>query len=164
VHLASGVECGDRIIRAGHFSYVIAIGLVLIGAARHFKLPPRPLRAEPPNTADDRTDVTPVSFFRADEGDDLVALRIALPVVLYQIWGVFVAPGLSPAYNRWSRRSSESSYSCSCCGMALRVCRRFSRIFRVMAHTTRPWAEMTTDLDNYLRFVLHDVYRVSRSA
>jgi sec-independent protein translocase protein TatC len=84
----------------------------------------------------------------------LVAFVIALPIVLYQIWA-FVAPGLYQHEKKLVVPLVASSYALFLCGMAFAYFVVFPTIFRVMAHYNAPLgAEMTTDIDNYLSFVL----------
>jgi sec-independent protein translocase protein TatC len=99
------------------------------------------------------TDVTG-SFFVPMKVTMMVALVIALPVVLYQIWA-FVAPGLYQHEKKLVVPLVGSSYTLFLCGMAFAYFVVFPTIFRVMAHYNAPLgAEMTTDIDNYLSFVL----------
>jgi sec-independent protein translocase protein TatC len=84
----------------------------------------------------------------------MVALVIALPVVLYQLWA-FVAPGLYQHEKRLVMPLVGSSYTLFLCGMAFAYFVVFPTIFRVMAHYNAPLgAEMTTDIDKYLSFAL----------
>jgi sec-independent protein translocase protein TatC len=79
---------------------------------------------------------------------------IALPVVLYQIWA-FVAPGLYQHEKKLVMPLVGSSYTLFLCGMAFAYFVVFPTIFKVMAHYNAPLgAEMNTDIDNYLSFVL----------
>ena len=79
---------------------------------------------------------------------------IALPIVLYQIWA-FIAPGLYQHEKKLVVPLVGSSYFLFLCGMAFAYFVVFPTIFRVMAHYNAPLgAEMTTDIDNYLSFVL----------
>jgi sec-independent protein translocase protein TatC len=99
------------------------------------------------------TDVTG-SFFVPMKVTMLVAFVIALPFVLYQIWA-FIAPGLYQHEKRLVVPLVGSSYVLFLCGMAFAYFVVFPTIFRVMAHYNAPLgAEMTTDIDNYLSFVL----------
>jgi sec-independent protein translocase protein TatC len=99
------------------------------------------------------TDVTG-SFFVPMKVTMLVAFVIALPIVLYQIWA-FVAPGLYQHEKKLVMPLVSSSYLLFLCGMAFAYFVVFPTIFRVMAHYNAPLgAEMTTDIDNYLSFVL----------
>jgi sec-independent protein translocase protein TatC len=94
------------------------------------------------------------SFFVPMKVTMMVAFVIALPVVLYQIWA-FVAPGLYQHEKKLVGPLVGSSYTLFLCGMAFAYFVVFPTIFRVMAHYNAPLgAEMTTDIDNYLSFVL----------
>jgi sec-independent protein translocase protein TatC len=147
------VELRDRIIRAGVAVIVVFIGLVY-WAPNIFRLLARPLMENLPKGGKMIvTDVTG-SFFVPMKVTMLVALVIALPYVLYQIWA-FVAPGLYQHEKKLVAPLVGSSYALFLCGMAFAYFVVFPTIFRVMAHYNAPLgAEMTTDIDNYLSFVL----------
>jgi sec-independent protein translocase protein TatC len=147
------VELRDRIIRAGLAVIVVFIGLVY-WAPDIFKLLARPLMMNLPK--DGKMIVTDVtgSFFVPMKVTMMVAFVIALPVVLYQIWA-FVAPGLYQHEKKLVGPLVASSYTLFLCGMAFAYFVVFPTIFRVMAHYNAPLgAQMTTDIDNYLSFVL----------
>ncbi len=147
------VELRDRIIRAGIAVIVVFLGLVY-WAPDIFRLLARPLMVNLPK--DGKLIVTDVtgSFFVPMKVTMMVALVIALPVVLYQIWA-FVAPGLYQHEKKLVVPLVGSSYTLFLCGMAFAYFVVFPTIFRVMAHYNAPLgAEMTTDIDNYLSFVL----------
>ncbi|CAG9215381.1 twin arginine protein translocation system -TatC protein [Paraburkholderia tropica] len=147
------VELRDRIIRAGIAVIVVFVGLVY-WAPDIFRLLARPLMQNLPR--DGKMIVTDVtgSFFVPMKVTMLVAFVIALPVVLYQIWA-FVAPGLYQHEKKLVVPLVASSYTLFLCGMAFAYFVVFPTIFRVMAHYNAPLgAEMTTDIDNYLSFVL----------
>jgi sec-independent protein translocase protein TatC len=147
------VELRDRIIRAGISVIVVFVGLVY-WAPDIFRLLARPLMNNLPK--DGKMIVTDVtgSFFVPMKVTMLVAFVIALPFVLYQIWG-FVAPGLYQHEKKLVGPLVGSSYTLFLCGMAFAYFVVFPTIFRVMAHYNAPLgAEMTTDIDNYLSFVL----------
>jgi sec-independent protein translocase protein TatC len=147
------VELRDRIIRAGLSVIVVFIGLVY-WAPDIFRLLARPLMQNLPK--DGKMIVTDVtgSFFVPMKVTMLVAFVIALPIVLYQIWA-FVAPGLYQHEKKLVGPLVGSSYTLFLCGMAFAYFVVFPTIFRVMAHYNAPLgAEMTTDIDNYLSFVL----------
>ena len=147
------IELRDRIIRAGISVIVVFIGLVY-WAPNIFRLLARPLMQNLPK--DGKMIVTDVtgSFFVPMKVTMMVALVIALPVVLYQIWA-FVAPGLYQHEKKLVVPLVGSSYTLFLCGMAFAYFVVFPTIFRVMAHYNAPLgAEMTTDIDNYLSFVL----------
>ena len=147
------VELRDRIIRAGLAVIVVFIGLVY-WAPDIFRLLARPLMQNLPK--DGKMIVTDVtgSFFVPMKVTMMVAFVIALPVVLYQIWA-FVAPGLYQHEKKLVVPLVGSSYVLFLCGMAFAYFVVFPTIFRVMAHYNAPLgAQMTTDIDNYLSFVL----------
>jgi sec-independent protein translocase protein TatC len=147
------VELRDRIIRAGIAVIVVFVGLVY-WAPDIFRLLARPLMMNLPK--DGKMIVTDVtgSFFVPMKVTMLVAFVIALPIVLYQIWA-FVAPGLYQHEKKLVVPLVGSSYVLFLCGMAFAYFVVFPTIFRVMAHYNAPLgAEMTTDIDNYLSFVL----------
>lgn len=147
------VELRDRIIRAGLAVIVVFVGLVY-WAPDIFRLLARPLMMNLPK--DGKMIVTDVtgSFFVPMKVTMLVAFVIALPIVLYQIWA-FVAPGLYQHEKKLVAPLVGSSYTLFLCGMAFAYFVVFPTIFRVMAHYNAPLgAEMTTDIDNYLSFVL----------
>jgi sec-independent protein translocase protein TatC len=147
------VELRDRIIRAGLAVIVVFVGLVY-WAPDIFRLLARPLMMNLPK--DGKMIVTDVtgSFFVPMKVTMLVAFVIALPIVLYQIWA-FVAPGLYQHEKKLVGPLVGSSYTLFLCGMAFAYFVVFPTIFRVMAHYNAPLgAEMTTDIDNYLSFVL----------
>ncbi len=147
------VELRDRIIRAGLAVIVVFVGLVY-WAPDIFRLLARPLMQNLPK--DGKMIVTDVtgSFFVPMKVTMMVAFVIALPIVLYQIWA-FVAPGLYQHEKKLVGPLVGSSYTLFLCGMAFAYFVVFPTIFRVMAHYNAPLgAEMTTDIDNYLSFVL----------
>ena len=147
------VELRDRIIRAGIAVIVVFLGLVY-WAPNIFRLLARPLMENLPKGGKMIvTDVTG-SFFVPMKVTMLVAFVIALPIVLYQIWA-FVAPGLYQHEKKLIAPLVGSSYTLFLCGMAFAYFVVFPTIFRVMAHYNAPLgAEMSTDIDNYLSFVL----------
>ncbi|MGV2292103.1 twin-arginine translocase subunit TatC [Trinickia sp. YCB016] len=147
------VELRDRIIRAGLSVIVVFIGLVY-WAPDIFRLLARPLMENLPKGGKMIvTDVTG-SFFVPMKVTMVVALVIALPYVLYQIWA-FVAPGLYQHEKKLVTPLVGSSYVLFLCGMAFAYFVVFPTIFRVMAHYNAPLGvEMSTDIDNYLSFVL----------
>jgi sec-independent protein translocase protein TatC len=147
------VELRERIIKAGAAVLVVFVVLVY-WAPNIFRLIARPLMQNLPQGAHMIvTDVTG-SFFVPMKVTMLVSLVIALPWVLYQIWA-FVAPGLYQHEKRMVMPLVVSSYTLFLCGMAFAYFVVFPTIFRVMAHYNAPLgAQMSTDIDNYLSFVL----------
>jgi sec-independent protein translocase protein TatC len=141
------------VIRAGLSVIVVFVSLVY-WAPDIFRLLAHPLMVNLPKGGKMIvTDVTG-SFFVPMKVTMLVAFVIALPIVLYQIWA-FVAPGLYQHEKKLVMPLVSSSYLLFLCGMAFAYFVVFPTIFRVMAHYNAPLgAEMSTDIDNYLSFVL----------
>jgi len=147
------IELRDRIIRASASVIVVFLALVY-WAPNIFHLLARPLLQNLPK--DGRLIVTDVtgSFFVPMKVTMMVALVIALPVVLYQIWA-FIAPGLYQHEKRLVLPLVSSSYLLFLCGMSFAYFLVFPTIFRVMAHYNAPLgAQMSTDIDKYLSFAL----------
>jgi sec-independent protein translocase protein TatC len=147
------VELRTRVMRAAIAVFVVFVSLVY-WAPDIFRLLARPLMENLPKGGKMIvTDVTG-SFFVPMKVTMLVAFVIALPVVLYQIWA-FIAPGLYQHEKKLVYPLVSSSYLLFLCGMAFAYFVVFPTIFRVMAHYNAPLgAEMSTDIDNYLSFVL----------
>ncbi|CAD6561336.1 Sec-independent protein translocase protein TatC [Paraburkholderia hiiakae] len=147
------VELRNRIIRAGASVLFVFMGLVY-WAPDIFRVLAHPLIQNlPTNGKLIVTDVTG-SFFVPVKVTMVVALVIALPVVLYQIWA-FIAPGLYRQERKLVVPLVASSYTLFLCGMAFAYFVVFPTIFRVMAHYNAPLGvEMTTDIDKYVSFAL----------
>jgi len=147
------VELRDRVIRAG--GAVLAVFVCLVyWAPNIFHLLARPLLENLP--AGGQMIVTDVtgSFFVPMKVTMMVALVIALPVVLYQLWA-FVAPGLYAHEKKLVMPLVGSSYALFLAGMSFAYFLVFPTIFRVMAHYNAPLgAQMSTDIDKYLSFAL----------
>lgn len=147
------VELRDRIMRAGIAVIVVFVALVY-WAPNIFHILAKPLLDNLPK--DGKMIVTDVtgSFFVPMKVTMMVALVIALPVVLYQIWA-FIAPGLYQHEKKLVVPLVGSSYVLFLCGMSFAYFVVFPTIFRVMAHYNAPLgAQMSTDIDNYLSFAL----------
>lgn len=147
------IELRNRIIRAGVAVIVVFLSLVY-WAPDIFRLFARPLMQSLP--AGGKMIVTDItgSFFVPMKVTMMVAFVIALPVVLYQIWA-FVAPGLYQHEKKLVMPLVVSSYLLFLLGMAFAYFLVFPTVFHFMAHYNAPLgAEMNTDIDNYLSFVL----------
>ena len=147
------IELRNRIIRAGVAVIVVFLSLVY-WAPDIFRLFARPLMQSLP--AGGKMIVTDItgSFFVPMKVTMMVAFVIALPVVLYQIWA-FVAPGLYQHEKKLVMPLVVSSYLLFQLGMAFAYFLVFPTVFHFMAHYNAPLgAEMNTDIDNYLSFVL----------
>ena len=147
------IELRNRIIRAGASVIVVFLSLVY-WAPDIFRLLSRPLMQSLP--AGGKMIVTDItgSFFVPMKVTMMVAFVVALPIVLYQAWA-FVAPGLYQHEKKLVIPLVVSSYSLFLLGMAFAYFLVFPTVFHFMAHYNAPLgAEMNTDIDNYLSFVL----------
>jgi sec-independent protein translocase protein TatC len=138
------VELRDRLIRASVAIIIAFLGLVY-WAPDIFKLLARPLMMNLPS--DGKLIVTDVT------GSFFVPVKVTM-LVAFVIWA-FVAPGLYQSEKKLVVPLVGTSYTLFLCGMAFAYFVVFPTIFRVMAHYNAPLgAEMNTDVDNYLSFVL----------
>jgi sec-independent protein translocase protein TatC len=83
----------------------------------------------------------------------IVALFIAMPYVLYQVWA-FVAPGLYRHEKRFALPLVVSSIVLFYAGVAFAYYVVFPLMFQFLASTTPAGVKMMTDIANYLDFVL----------
>ena len=83
----------------------------------------------------------------------IVALFIAMPYVLFQVWG-FVAPGLYRHERRFALPLIVSSILLFYAGVAFAYYVVFPLMFQFLASTTPVGVRMMTDIANYLDFVL----------
>ena len=83
----------------------------------------------------------------------IVALFIAMPYVLFQVWG-FVAPGLYRHERRFALPLIVSSIVLFYAGVAFAYYVVFPLMFQFLAATTPTGVKMMTDIANYLDFVL----------
>jgi sec-independent protein translocase protein TatC len=83
----------------------------------------------------------------------MLALFIAMPYVLYQVWG-FVAPGLYKRERRFALPLIVSSIALFYTGVAFAYYVVFPLMFKFLASTTPVGVKMMTDIANYLDFVL----------
>ncbi len=82
-----------------------------------------------------------------------VAVFIAMPYVLYQVWA-FVAPGLYRHEKRFALPLTVSSIVLFYCGIAFAFFAVFPVVFQFMVQTTPTGVEMMTDINSYLAFVM----------
>src|SRR5512138_1383215 len=82
-----------------------------------------------------------------------VALFIAMPYVLYQVWA-FVAPGLYKREKRFAIPLVVSSIVLFYCGVAFAYYVVFPLIFQFFAAVTPEGVAMNPDIGEYLTFVL----------
>ena len=81
-----------------------------------------------------------------------VALFVAMPVVLYQVWA-FVAPGLYRKEKRFAFPLLASSIVLFYAGIAFAYFVVFELVFGFFASITPPSVEMMTDISLYLDFI-----------
>ena len=147
------IELRERLVKAVAGVIIVFVAMVY-WAPQIFNLFAAPLMQSLPKGG--RMIVTDVtgSFFVPMKVTMLVAFLLALPWVLYQIWQ-FVAPGLYQHEKKLILPLVSSSYVLFLCGVAFAYFLVFPTVFHFMAHYNAPLgAEMTTDIDNYLSFVL----------
>lgn len=145
------LELRNRLIRA-----LVAVGVVFVPCAIYsneiFEFVSQPLIAKLPTqkmiaTTVTSTFVTPfkLSFF--------VALFVAMPYVLYQVWA-FVAPGLYKHEKRFALPLVISSIFLFYVGIAFAYVFVFPVMFQFFALATPKGVEMMTDINSYLDFTL----------
>jgi sec-independent protein translocase protein TatC len=146
------LELRDRLLRS-----VIALAICFVPLAFFqddiFTLVARPLIDKlPEGTSLIATSV--ISPFMAPLKLTLiVALFIAMPYILFQIWG-FVAPGLYRHERRFALPLIVSSIVLFYAGVAFAYFVVFPLMFQFLASTTPEGVRMMTDIASYLDFVL----------
>jgi len=146
------LELRDRLLRS-----VIAIAVCFVPLAffqnELFTLVAKPLIDQlPEGTSLIATSV--VSPFMAPlKLSIMLALFIAMPYVLYQVWG-FVAPGLYKRERRFALPLIVSSIALFYTGVAFAYYVVFPLMFKFLASTTPIGVKMMTDIAQYLDFVL----------
>lgn len=83
----------------------------------------------------------------------MVSLFLAMPVILYQIWG-FIAPGLYKHEKRVAVPLLVSSILLFYAGMAFAYFVVFPLVFHFFASVTPEGVSMMTDITSYLNFVM----------
>lgn len=145
------VELRSRLVKIAAAVLVLFVALLPF-ANRIFNLVAQPLIDVLPGQQMIATDVaspllTPfkLTFF--------VALFIAMPVVLYQVWA-FVAPGLYMKEKRFAFPLLASSIALFYAGLAFAYYVVFPLIFGFFTSITPPGVEMMTDISSYLDFII----------
>ena len=145
------VELRSRLVKIAAAVLVLFVALLPF-ANRIFNLVAQPLIDVLPGQQMIATDVaspllTPfkLTFF--------VALFIAMPVVLYQVWA-FVAPGLYMREKRFAFPLLASSIALFYAGLAFAYYVVFPLIFGFFTSITPPGVEMMTDISSYLDFII----------
>ncbi len=146
------LELRNRLIRA-----LIAVVVVLIPCAWKanwlFDIISEPIRHRLPPT--DHLIATGVMapFITPFTVSIYVALFIAMPYVLYQVWA-FVAPGLYRYEKRFAMPLLVSSIVLFYCGMAFAFFVVFPVVFRFFVLTTPTGVTWNADITNYVNFVM----------
>ncbi|HLF10241.1 MAG TPA: twin-arginine translocase subunit TatC [Gammaproteobacteria bacterium] len=146
------VELRSRLMKAMGAVLVVFICLAPF-ANRVFEFVSAPLMAVLPDGSNMITTRVPSPFLTPLKTTFFVALFLAMPVVLYQIWQ-FVAPGLYRKEKRLAFPLLISSIFLFYTGMAFAYFVVFQLMFSFFAQVTPIGVTMMTDIDSYLDFVL----------
>jgi sec-independent protein translocase protein TatC len=146
------LELRNRLIRA-----LIAFVIVLIPCAIEsnelFELIARPIQHKLPAGAHLIATGVIAPFMTPFKLSMYVALFIAMPYVLYQVWA-FVAPGLYRHEKRFAVPLLVSSIFLFYAGIAFAYFAVFPVVFGFMVTTTPKGIVMMTDISQYLDFVM----------
>jgi len=146
------LELRDRIIRA-----LVAIIIALLPCAYYtndiFGFVAQPLLAKLPKGATLIATSVVSPFMTPFKLSLFLAVFIAMPFVLYQIWA-FVAPGLYRHEKRFAIPLVASSVLLFYIGVAFAYFFVFPAMFSFFANTTPPGVAMMTDISSYLDFVM----------
>ena len=150
--IAHLLELRTRLLRS-----VIAIVIVFVClfpfASDLYTLLAHPLLASLPKGGQMiATDVT-TPFFVPMKVAMMAAFLIALPYVLYQVWG-FIAPGLYSHEKRLAVPMVFASTILFICGMAFAYFLVFPVVFGFIAKSAPAGVAVMTDINKYLDFVL----------
>jgi sec-independent protein translocase protein TatC len=144
------LELRSRLLKA--IGSVVAVFVCLAPFTRPiFEFVSAPLRRELPGDMI-VTDVA-APFLTPFKTTFFVALFIAMPAVLYQVWQ-FVAPALYKNEKRLAQPLFASSVVLFYAGMAFAYLVVFPIMFRFFVGTTPTGVEMMTDISSYHDFVL----------
>jgi sec-independent protein translocase protein TatC len=146
------LELRTRLIRAG-IAWVILLIPCAYYSNRLFEFAARPLRRMlPPGQKLIATGVMS-PFMTPFKLSMFVAFFLAAPFILYQIWA-FVAPGLYRHERRFAVPLLVSSVLLFYAGIAFAYVFVFPVIFHFFVQTTPEGVVMSTDIGNYLDFVM----------
>jgi sec-independent protein translocase protein TatC len=145
-------ELRTRLLRCVGAIFLIFAGLFYF-AQDIYTFVSAPLRAYlPENATMIATDVAS-PFIAPFKLTMIVALFLAMPVILQQVWG-FIAPGLYKHEKRIAMPLLASSIVLFYAGMAFAYYLVFPIIFHFFASVTPEGVSMMTDINSYLDFVL----------
>jgi sec-independent protein translocase protein TatC len=144
-------------LRARLLNSVVALLLVFLGlvywAPDLYALLAKPLLAQLPQGGQMiATDVT-TPFFVPIKVTMMASFLIALPYILYQLWG-FVAPGLYAHEKRLVLPLIVASTLLFLCGMAFAYFAVFPMVFRFIVAAAPHGVAVMTDIDKYFSFAL----------
>ncbi|HZP65940.1 MAG TPA: twin-arginine translocase subunit TatC [Rudaea sp.] len=146
------VELRERLLRA-----VAAVLLVLVAllpfANKLYHIVSEPLLERMPKDAKMVAIEVASPFLTPVKLAFFVALFLAMPVVLYQLWR-FVAPGLYRHEKRLALPLLASSVAMFYLGCAFAYFVVLPKVFAFLLGTTPEGVSMTTDIGKYLDFVL----------
>jgi sec-independent protein translocase protein TatC len=146
------VELRSRLMKA--MAAVVGIFICMAPFAnRVFEFVSAPLMKVLPPGAKMITTTVPAPFMTPLKTTFFVALFLAMPVVLFQIWQ-FVAPGLYRKEKRLAFPLLVSSIVLFYTGMAFAYFVVFRLMFTFFAQATPTGVTMMTDINSYLDFIL----------
>lgn len=146
------LELRDRLLRVVVAVLVLFIGLLPFANDIYHALAKPLLDVLPPGTSMIATQVAS-TFVAPMKLTGWLALFIAIPYVLFQVWG-FVAPGLYKHEKRFALPVLASSVLLFYAGMAFAYFVVFPLVFAFFTATAPEGVTVMTDIDAYLSFVL----------
>ena len=145
-------ELRTRLLRCVVAIFVIFAGLFYF-AQKIYTLVSAPLRQYLPEGATMIATDVASPFLTPFKLTMVVALFLAMPVILHQVWG-FIAPGLYKHEKRIALPLLVSSIVLFYGGMAFAYFLVFPLIFHFFASVTPEGVSMMTDISSYLDFVM----------
>ena len=146
------IELRSRLIKA--LLAVLAVFVCLVPFAKQvFTLVATPLMRQLPEGATMIATQVASPFLTPFKLTMFVALFLAMPAVLYQIWA-FVAPGLYRREKKFAVPLLASSIVLFYCGIAFAYYVVFPLMFAFFAAYAPPGVTMMTDISAYLDFIL----------
>jgi sec-independent protein translocase protein TatC len=146
------LELRERLMRA-----VIAIVIALVPCVYYsnpiFEFLSKPLAAQLPQGSSMIATGVMAPFTTPFKLSCMVALFLAMPYVLYQLWS-FVAPGLYRREKRFAVPLLVSSILLFYAGVAFAYFFVFPLMFKFFVMTTPSGVQMMTDINEYMDFVL----------
>ncbi|MBD2837332.1 twin-arginine translocase subunit TatC [Pseudomonas sp. JM0905a] len=145
-------ELRTRLLRCVAAIFLIFAGLFYF-AQKIYTLVSAPLRQYLPEGATMIATDVASPFLTPFKLTMVVALFLAMPVILHQVWG-FIAPGLYKHEKRIALPLLVSSIVLFYAGMAFAYFLVFPLIFHFFASVTPEGVSMMTDITSYLDFVM----------